>query len=71
MKWPKDTEHLVRLGGVFAAGVILFLVARSLIVPHSFGQYGHFRGDALAEVAVRFAGGTFTDDATLLVIAAI
>lgn len=53
MKWPKDTEHLVRLGAVFAAGVILFLVARYFLVPPSFGQYGHFRGDAIAEVAAR------------------
>jgi hypothetical protein len=46
----KDATHLFRMAGVFAAGLLLFVVLRSFLVPKSFGQYGHFRGDALAEI---------------------
>jgi len=55
----KDAGHLLRMAAVFAVGIALFLVARSIFVPKSFGQYGHYRGAALAEVAskpVMFAG---------------
>jgi uncharacterized CHY-type Zn-finger protein len=41
------------MAAVFAIGVVLFLVARSIFVPRSFGQYGHYRGAALAEIAVK------------------
>ena len=47
------------MAGVFLAGIVLFLVARSLFVPRSFGQYGHYRGASLAEIAAKpimFAG---------------
>jgi hypothetical protein len=55
----RDAGHLFRLAAVFAAGVLLFLVLRSFLVPKSFGEYGHYRGNALAEIAARpinFAG---------------
>src|SRR5271157_4688766 len=42
-----------------AIALIAFATLRALVVPHSFGQYGHYRGDAIAEVAARpvaFAG---------------
>lgn len=55
----KDTGHLVRLAMLFVVGTLLFFVARSLLVPKSFGQYGHYRGDALGEIAaqpVSYAG---------------
>jgi len=45
--------------------VALFLVARSLLVPPSFGQYGHYRGEALREIAARepyWAGRGACDD---------
>jgi len=61
----KDAEHLLRLAAVFIAGLAVFLVLRAVLVPHSFGQYGHYRGDALAEVAahpVRFAGQKVCED---------
>lgn len=47
----KGAEHLVRIAGVFLFGVLAFLAVRAWLVPHSFGQYGHYRGDAIAEVA--------------------
>ena len=55
----RDAGHLFRLAGVFLAGILLFLILRSFMVPKSFGQYGHYRGNALAEIAARpinFAG---------------
>ena len=55
----KDSGHLFRLAGVFLAGTLLFLVVRGFLVPKSFGEYGHYRGDAIAETAARpvnFAG---------------
>jgi len=46
----KDANHLFRLAGVFAAGLLVFLLVRGVLVPKSFGQYGHYRGDALAAI---------------------
>lgn len=61
----KDVEHLLRLAAVFLAGIIIFLVARTQLVPKSFGEYGHYRGDALNEVAsrpVKYAGHKACED---------
>jgi Cytochrome c554 and c-prime len=55
----KNAGHLLRMAAVFAVGIVLFLVARSIFVPKSFGQYGHYRAAALAEIAAKpimFAG---------------
>ena len=38
-----------RLLIAFAIFIALFLVARHFLRPASFGQYGHYRGDALKE----------------------
>jgi hypothetical protein len=46
----RDAAHLLRLAGVFAVGILSFVLLRSFLVPKSFGQYGHFRGDALEEI---------------------
>ena len=59
MKVLKDAEHLVRLGAAFAIVLVGFLLVRAHLVPKSFGQYGHYRGDALAELSskpISFAG---------------
>ena len=59
MKGFKDAEHLFRLLLVFVVGVIVFVLLRVSLVPRSFGQYGHYRGDAIAEIAAHpaaFAG---------------
>jgi hypothetical protein len=61
----KDAGHLFRLAAVFVVGVLGFLGIRAFLVPKSFGQYGHYRGDALAEVAahpVSFAGHQACED---------
>jgi Cytochrome c554 and c-prime len=55
----KDTEHLLRLALVFAVGAILFVAFRAILVPKTFGEYGHYRGAAIAQLAsepVKFAG---------------
>lgn len=57
----KDGEHLVRLAAVFLIAFLAFLGLRAVLVPKSFGQFGHYRGDALKEVASKkpvFAGQT-------------
>jgi hypothetical protein len=54
-----DAGHLFRLAGVFVLGLLLFLVVRGFLVPKSFGQYGHYRGSSMTEIAarpVKFAG---------------
>lgn len=53
MKNSKDSEHLFRLAFVFVAGFVLMLAVRSFFIPHSFGKYGHYRGDAIAEAAAK------------------
>jgi cytochrome c554/c'-like protein len=55
----KDIEHLVRLAAVMAIALIAFVGLRAVVVPRSFGQYGHYRGAAIAEISARpvaFAG---------------
>ncbi len=47
----KDAEHLLRIAAVFVIGTLAFLGIRAFFVPHSFGEYGHYRGDAIAEIA--------------------
>jgi len=49
----KDAGHLFRLVAVFAGVGLALVGVRALLVPKSFGEYGHYRGDALAEVAAR------------------
>lgn len=41
--------HLIRMGGLFLAGIVLFLIARAAFVPNGFGELGHFRTGALAD----------------------
>ena len=55
----KDAEHLFRVALVFVAGVVVFILVRAVLVPRSFGEYGHYRGAAMAEIAAQpvvFAG---------------
>jgi hypothetical protein len=51
--------QLKRLAIAFAVFIVLFLVLRKFLVPDSFGQYGHYRGDSLADNAlpeIHYAG---------------
>jgi uncharacterized CHY-type Zn-finger protein len=47
----KDAEHLVRLAVASAVVFAVFLLIRAYFVPKSFGEYGHYRGNALAELS--------------------
>ncbi len=61
----KDAGHLFRVGLVFIVGILAFLGIRALLVPKSFGEYGHYRGDALTDLAARpanFAGHQACED---------
>jgi uncharacterized CHY-type Zn-finger protein len=55
----KDAGHLFRFAGLFVLAFLVFLVVRQYVVPKSFGQYGHYRGAAIGEIAahpVKYAG---------------
>lgn len=49
----RDAGHLVRPAAVLLAGLAVFLVIRSAVVPKAFGQYGHYRPAALTLVRQR------------------
>ncbi|MBA4175972.1 MAG: hypothetical protein C0505_05345 [Leptothrix sp. (in: Bacteria)] len=44
-------KHVVRLLALMAIGIVLALLARSFLVPESFGRFGHYRADSIAENA--------------------
>lgn len=43
----------MRVVVVFIVGLLLFLAVRAIAIPHSFGQYGHYRADSLKDIAAR------------------
>jgi predicted CXXCH cytochrome family protein len=47
----QDSEHLLRMAVLFAAGTFAFFVAQAVLVPADFGKYGHYRAGALDTVA--------------------
>lgn len=53
-------KYLVRLIGLFIVAAALVLTVRSLLVPKTFWQYGHYRGAAIGEIIAaqqpRYAG---------------
>lgn len=55
----RDKEHLIRMAGLFAGGIVVFLVLRGVLVPADFGELGHYRTGAFAEnssIGPSFAG---------------
>jgi hypothetical protein len=46
-------RQVIRLFIVFAIFVILFLIARHFLTPKTFGEFGHYRGDALKDNKAR------------------
>jgi hypothetical protein len=53
MKRFRDVEHLVRLAVLFLGGLVLFVVARSQLVPATFGQEGHYRARAVDDIRAK------------------
>jgi len=49
----RDYEHVLRMAGLFAAAIVVFLVWRAWAVPPDFGRYGHFRAGAITDAANR------------------
>ena len=47
---PSQLRVLLSL---FVAFVIIFIIIRRLLIPDTFGQFGHYRGDALLDNADR------------------
>lgn len=61
----KDEEHLLRVVGVFVAGLLAFILLQAVLVPKGFGVYGHFRAGALDDNGARpmsFAGRAACED---------
>lgn len=55
----KDAGHLLRFAGLFVIAFLVFWVIRGYVVPKSFGEYGHYRGAALSDIAAhpaKYAG---------------
>ena len=44
-----NRRHLTRLLIIIALLIVVFLIVRSLLIPTSFGEYGHYRGDNVEE----------------------
>jgi hypothetical protein len=61
----KDKEHLVRMAGLFAAGIVVFLLLRGVLIPADFGELGHYRAGALDDnraAARQFAGRAMCEE---------
>jgi hypothetical protein len=59
MSGLKDAGHLFRFLGLFVIAFLVFWVIRGYVVPKSFGEYGHYRGAAITDIAnhpIKFAG---------------
>jgi hypothetical protein len=58
-------EHVLRMAGVFAFGLLAFIVIRWAMIPADFGVYGFYRAGALADIRARpplYAGQTVCID---------
>lgn len=49
----KNYEHVLRMAGLFATGIAVFLVVRWILVPKDFGVYGFYRAGTIEEVRAR------------------
>ena len=58
-------KYIVRLILLFVIFIGLFLIARLLLVPDSFGEFGFYRGDALSEIGsldIKYVGPELCGD---------
>ncbi|MBU1319201.1 MAG: hypothetical protein KKG33_01080 [candidate division Zixibacteria bacterium] len=59
MNFRNIPQQLIPLAILFAAALAALIVARQLLVPDSFGEYSHYRADAVDEIAsldISYAG---------------
>ncbi len=45
----RHSKHFFRAGFLIVVGFFAFLIVRVLLTPPSFGEFGHYRGDNVAE----------------------
>lgn len=49
----RHAAHVVRMASVFLAGAVLFLIARSALIPDGFGTFGFYRAGAIDDAKAR------------------
>ncbi|HWR82515.1 MAG TPA: hypothetical protein VN285_04370 [Candidatus Deferrimicrobium sp.] len=52
-------QQVTRLAVLFVLALAALVAARKLLIPHSFGDYGHYRADVVDEIAaqpINYAG---------------
>lgn len=45
----QNSQHLVRIAGLFLLGLLIFVLLRAVFIPKGFGEFGHYRSGALAD----------------------
>ena len=50
MKIPKIPQQIIRLSVIFVLIIAALIAARIILIPTSFGKYGHYRADAVGEI---------------------
>lgn len=45
----KNSQHIVRIVGLFLFGLVLFVLLRAVFIPKGFGEFGHYRSGALKD----------------------
>lgn len=63
--WSAIPEQVRRLSVVAVIAIGALIAARAFFVPRDFGEYGHYRGSALADAAgldIKYAGHTVCAD---------
>lgn len=61
MNRPKIPKQIISLAFLFAVAIASLVIIRILLVPHSFGRYGHYRAEAVDEIVaqkINYAGYT-------------
>ena len=57
--WNRIPEQVTRLSVAFVLVIAALVSARTILVPDDFGEFGHYRGSAVAEIAsqeMKYAG---------------
>ncbi len=59
MNRPRIPQQIISLAILFALAIAALVWARILLIPESFGRYGHYRADAVDEIIsqeIKYAG---------------